>query len=84
MEKFGITNEDLAFLAEYTDAHLDDVNETIKQLEEYKTKMPKSLETVFDTTLEYLRVAGGALERASLDLSDVNFKMFSDKPIKGK
>lgn len=79
--QFGFDEKDLQFLTEWVDSHLDDVQETIYQLREYESKIPEdsTFSEVFKPTLEYLMVCAGALDRASMDLLEVNFQMFKDK-----
>lgn len=73
----GFNEQDLCFLTEWIDSHLDDVRETIHQLSEYKSKIPEGdFMKVFDATLGYLNICANTLDKASMELLEANFIMF--------
>lgn len=82
--KFGFNDKDLTFLAEWIDKSLDDARETVRVLQNHKHGLPDNsdISGVFDPTIEYLRIAIGALDRASIDLTQVNYLMFCKDLIK--
>lgn len=71
-------HEDLTFLAEWIDSHQDDLFESIRQLKIYHDllKEDEKLKDLFLPTFGYLAIAKDALEKASLDLGEVNFNLF--------
>lgn len=57
----------------------EDLYEVKDLLVDLKSKLPEEQKTQLDTIIEYIMIAGGAVDKAHLDVTDVNFMKFGDK-----
>lgn len=60
----------------------EDLLEVTDILQDLRSKLPEYQEKHLDTIIEYVKVAGGAIDKAHLDTTDVNFMKFGDKGFK--
>lgn len=60
----------------------EDLVEVKEILQDLKSKLPEEQEKQLDTIIEYVNIAGGAIDKAHLDATDVNFMRFGDKGFK--